>query len=151
MLNNYAYCKPIDSYVISIPVFQTPIPIKILNFSILCFTPLFLSYSCVFSNSYVLHSSVPNRPLALFILFLDSSANAVRRQVAETVSARSFGNRKGKENKGSRYMFSFLWNRHLATGIKEKESKFPPFQNTQSSFLSSVFSFLRFSFNPNSP
>ena len=61
-LNNYAYCKPIDSYVISIPVFQTPIPIKILYFSILCFTPLFLFYSCVFSRSCVLHPSVPNRP-----------------------------------------------------------------------------------------
>jgi len=46
--------------------------------------------------------------LALFIIFLDSSANAVRRQVGETASARSLGNRKGKENKGSRWMFSFL-------------------------------------------
>ena len=67
MLNNYAYCKPIDSYINSIPVFQTPIPIKILYFSILCFTPLFLSYSYVFSDSYVLHSSVPNRPLMVLV------------------------------------------------------------------------------------
>ena len=44
----------------------------------------------------------------ILFLFPDFSANAVRRQVVETASARSLGNRRGKENKGSRWMFSFL-------------------------------------------
>ena len=60
-LNICVQHKPINFHAISIPVFQTLVSTKFLCFSILCFTPLFLSHSCVFSRSCVLHPSVPNR------------------------------------------------------------------------------------------
>ena len=95
-------------------------------------TPVFSIY-CSTTLALLSFSSIP-----LLIM--------VRRQVAETASTGSLGNRKGKENKGSRWMFSFLWNRHPATGIKRKGKWISSIPNTQSNFFSSVFFFLWFSF-----
>lgn len=72
----------------------------------------------------------------------------------EHVSARYLRNRKGKENKGSRWMFCFLRNGHPATGIqrKGKERKFPPFQTLfRLRFLHFFVPliFLQNSYNPN--
>ena len=61
----------------------------------------------------------------ILFLFPDFSANAVRRQVVETTSAHLLGNRRGKENKGSRWMFYFsMKSASSYTNLKERKANF---------------------------